>query len=73
MESPIGGRRRVYNAQERLCIDPYKAEYMNTTTPTQRKILAQEQIFPVLFTYWEKRGDDLNTTEEAKRTNVSFI
>jgi hypothetical protein len=37
--NPVGHLIRVYNAQERAAIDPFKTEYMAATTParTSRK------------------------------------
>jgi hypothetical protein len=70
MHPPIGGRRRVYNEQERKAIDPFKDAYMKTETPAERKAIAQIDIFPALFTYWSSIGDDLNTEETKKRIDV---
>lgn len=63
-------RRRVYNDEERKVIDPYKAEYLLTTTPAQRKTIAQALIFPALFTYWSSIGVDLNPDERNRRSDV---
>jgi hypothetical protein len=70
MQPPIGGRRRVYNEQERKVIDPFKDAYMKTETPAERKAIAQIDIFPALFTYWSSIGEDLNTEETKKRIDV---
>ena len=70
MPSP-NGRHRVYNENERKVIDPFKSQYLTTTTPAQRKSLAQAHIFPALFTYWSSVGIDLNPDEMNKRTEVS--
>ena len=71
MSPPVDARRRVYNEQERLLIDPFKAAYMKTESPGERKTIAQIDIFPVLFTYWSSIGDDLNPDEMNKRTEAS--
>jgi hypothetical protein len=71
MTTPIGGRKRVYTEEERKVIDPFKAAYMGTETPAERKTIAQVDIFPALFTYWSSIGIDLNMDETNKRTQVS--
>lgn len=71
MPPPTGGRPRVYNDEERKVIDPFKEEYMKTTSPAERKALAQGLIFPALFTYWSSIGVDLNTEEFDIRMEVS--
>lgn len=70
MPSP-NERQRTYNLYERKVIDPFKERYMNTTTPAERRTLAQAHIFPDLFTYWSSIGIDLNSDERNERTNVS--
>ena len=52
-------------------MDPFKAQYMNTTTPAQRKTIAQSQLFPALFTYWSSQRVDLNDEEMNKRSQVN--
>jgi hypothetical protein len=71
MSPPIGDRPRVYNQQERDVIDPFKADYMKTTTPAERKTLAQGHIFPALFTYWSSIGRDLSPAQIDIRSEVS--
>jgi hypothetical protein len=69
---PIPNERpRTYDKKEREVIDPFKERYMNTTTPAERRSLAQGHIFPELFTYWSSIGIDLNPDEMNKRTDVS--
>lgn len=71
MPPAFGERRRVYNQAERAVIDIYKSQYMQTTTPGERKALAQGKIFPDLFTYWSEKGVDLNASEMNVRSDVS--
>jgi hypothetical protein len=73
MSHPIGGRPRIYNAQERNQIDPYKDDYLKTTSPGERKALAKGKIFPTLFTYWSSIGVDLTPHEMKIREAVSLI
>lgn len=71
MSPPFDARWRTYSPNERRQIDPFKAEYMMTTTPAQRKVLAQAHIFPALFSYWSETGINLNPEEKNKRSEVS--
>jgi len=73
MPPPVGPVRRVFNQQERALIDPFKPEYMNTTTPASRKTIAQVHIFPALFNYWAENGVDLNDEEIQVRSDVSTL
>lgn len=73
MTPPNIVRLRVYNDEERAVINPFKTEYMETTTPGQRKAIAQGQIFPALFTYWSSIGVDLNPIEMNKRQEVRIV
>ena len=73
MAPPLDKRPRVYNENERKAIDPFKVEYMNTTSPGQRKGIAQGKIFPALFSYWSSIGVDLNPSEMDRRSDVSRL
>jgi hypothetical protein len=70
MPSP-NERQRTYDAKERKVMDPFKERYMNTTSPAERRTLAQAHIFPDLFTYWSSIGINLNPDEMNQRTDVS--
>jgi hypothetical protein len=69
----FGKREKAYNEGERTVMDVYKAQYMQTTTPAERKELAQGFIFPALFSHWAGLGIDLNPTEKNKRVEVSIL
>jgi hypothetical protein len=71
MTSPLADRPLVYNEEERKVIDPYKDAYMKSTSPAQRRTIAQVDIFPKLFTYWSKIGLVLTDEEENSRSAVS--
>jgi hypothetical protein len=71
MPTPFLERPRAYSPPERRVMDIYKAQYMQTTTPAERRALAQAKIFPDLFTYWSSIGIDLNPTEKNIREDVS--
>ena len=73
MPPPIGGRRRVYNEEERKVMDPFKEAYMKTVTPAERKSIAQIDIFPALFTYWSSIGEDLSSEATDKKTEVRWF
>ena len=69
MSPPTGVRRRIYNEQERLVINPFKEGYMSAGTPAQRKNIAKE-LFSKLFSYWSSIGLDLETDESNRRQGV---
>jgi hypothetical protein len=71
MTPPLNVHSRVYDKNERKAIDPFKTEYLSTTTPAQRKEMAQGRIFPALFSYWSSIGVDLNPNEMDRRSDVS--
>lgn len=73
MTPPLGVRKKVYNDDERKVIDPFKDDYMKATTPAERKSIAQNLIFPALFSHWSEIGLDLNPEEENTRSDVSSI
>jgi hypothetical protein len=64
---------RAYNDLEREVMDPFKPQYMNTTTPGERKTIAQAHIFPALFNHWSSIGINLTPDEMDLRTDVSYI
>ena len=70
MPPPSTIRCQVYSDEERRLIDPFKEEYMKTTT-SEWKTIAQVKIFPALFTYWSSIGVDLNPGEMDRRSEVS--
>jgi hypothetical protein len=72
MTQPIGVRERFYNKLERKEIDQFKDAYMRTTTPAERKTIAQSDICPTLFTYWSSIGVILTPEEKNKRCEVSI-
>jgi hypothetical protein len=71
MPPPITVRRRAYNEDERLVINKFKEDYMKSTSPAERKTIAQVKIFPAIFEYWSSIGVDLNPAEQDKRSQVS--
>jgi hypothetical protein len=73
MPTPLGRHTRVYDEHERGIIEPFKIDYMKTTTPAERKSLAQAFIFPALFNYWASIGIELNDEEISRRSDVSNI
>jgi len=67
----FGKRPKAYDEGEREAIDKYKVQYMQTTSPSERKALAQGKIFPDLFNVWADRGIVLDATEKNMREEVS--
>lgn len=70
MTQPSTTRPRFYNEAERNVINPFKVDYMKTTTPAERKAIAQIEIFPALFTYWSSIGLVISPAEQDRRTEV---
>jgi hypothetical protein len=62
---PGGCKTRVYNAQERAAIDPFKANYL-----AARKIIAQNHIFLALWNHWVSIGWVLDEGETHFQTEV---
>src|ERR1700679_1153201 len=71
MPPPTGPLKRVYNAQERAVINPFKEDFLNAATPAARKAIAQVHMFPALFNYWDSIGITINDDEMEARSNVS--
>ena len=70
MPPPIDVRPRVYDELEGKVMNPFKNDYMNCSTPAERKAFATSKIFPELFNHWAKIGVNLNSDEMDKRTEV---
>ncbi|KAF8801027.1 hypothetical protein BYT27DRAFT_7216453 [Phlegmacium glaucopus] len=71
---PPGGRlRRVYNVQERAVMDPFKSDYLNATSPSARKTIAQVHIFPALFNYWEGSGQEVDPNKIRAQTEECLV
>lgn len=71
LPGPLTGQQaRVYDEHERAVIDPFKSEYMDATTPAARKLVAQLQIFPAIFHYWESIGEKINDEERQELSKV---
>lgn len=58
----------LYSSEERAVIDVYKEEYLKTTSPDDRKRLAQTKILPAIFNYWSQKEIDI--TDPTARTKV---
>lgn len=68
---PSGHLTRVYNAQERSAIDPFKTQYLEATSPAARKTIAQVHIFPALFNYWSSIVEVFDDEKMYLRATVS--
>lgn len=58
-------RRRVYTAEERGYIDPYKEEYLKAQNKDQRRNVAITKILVPLFTYWKTQGKKRTLEKES--------
>ena len=61
---------RVYNKQERAVIDKFKDKYLEATTSSMRKTIAQLEIFPALFNYWKGIGKIYDNKKTRMKSNV---
>lgn len=61
-----GGRiRGKYTRNERAIIDPFKEQYMKTTTLQERQHVAMNLIYKQLFVYWTQ-NDGMIDADDAK-------
>lgn len=70
---PSGHLTQVYNSQEWNVIDPFKSQYMDTTSPAARKTIARIHIFPALFNYWSGVGQVINDSTMKLQATVHLI
>ena len=68
-----GTTHRVYSAKERKVIDKFKEKYMEATSPTQRKNIAQLEMFPALFNYWKAQGKIYDRQATRVKSNVCIF
>lgn len=62
-----------YSAAERAVINPFRIEYLKTTTPTERKHIATNKILPALFDFWESLNpQDPRIANVKQSATVSF-
>lgn len=64
--------RQVYNKGELEVINKFKDQYMAAPSPGQRKIIAQTQMFPMLFNYWKGKGIIYQNKDLRIKSNVCF-
>lgn len=72
--APVRNQQQVifYTAAERAVIAPFRKDYLNTTTPSQRKYIATRKILPALFSYWETLNpEDPRITDVKQSSTVS--
>lgn len=55
---PVSQQQVIFSAAERAIINPFRPEYLDTTSPAQRKHVAITKILPALFTYWDQNDPD---------------
>ena len=60
----------VYNKQECAVIDKFKDKYLEATTSSMRKTIAQLEIFPALFNYWKGIGKVYDNKKTRMKLNV---
>ena len=58
-----GHLTHIYNSQECAVIDPFKTQYIDTTSAAARKMIAQVHILPALFNHWECIGKAVSGNE----------
>lgn len=63
----------LYTREERAIIDPYKTQYIQATSPGERKRIAQHHILPKIFTYWQGKGIVIDRPEEQTEVLSQLI
>lgn len=63
----------VYSEEELKVIHKYKDKYFDATSPSQRKTVAQLEMFPDLFNYWKANGIIYDNKDLRIKSNVSFV
>jgi len=63
----------VYSDEELKVINKHKEKYLNATSPSQRKSIAQLEMFPDLFNYWKENGIIYDKKDTRIKSNVKFV
>ena len=64
--------RRVYTDKEREVIEKFKEKYLAATSASQRRNIAQLEMFPDLFNHWSSQGIVYNKAETRRKSNVGI-
>jgi hypothetical protein len=64
---------RVYSEDEHTLIDKFKDKYMQACSSTERRTIAQLEMFPALFNYWKDIGKIYNKDETRRKSNVRLL
>lgn len=65
--------KQIYNVHERAILDPFKQEYITCPTPESRKQMFVSRIWPLLYTYWIEKEEEIDGTDVAERAKVMSI
>jgi hypothetical protein len=65
-----GTSHRVYSKEEHQVIDQYKDKYLAANSSTERKNIAQLEMFPDLFNYWKSQGIVYDNEKTRTKANV---
>ena len=60
----------VYDKEERVILNSFKERYMSMS-PSQKKIFAQNIMFPKLFDWWESKGIQYDFDQALEKSKVS--
>jgi hypothetical protein len=63
-------RDSVYSDEEQKVINKHKDKYLSATSPSQRKSIAQLEMFPDLFNYWKAKGIIYDKMDTRIKSNV---
>ena len=68
-----GTTHRVYSAEEHKVIDKFKDKYMEASSASQRKNIAQLEMFPALFNYWKAEGKFYDRQATRVKSDVCIL
>lgn len=67
---PSNIAKQIYNSAERAILDPFKADYIATSTKATRKQFFVSRIWPMIYKYWFEKEGLLTQPEIAARVKV---
>lgn len=69
-----GGKTRgKYTKNERAIINPFKEQYMNAESPSERQHVAMNLIFKQLFLYWTQNDGQISSDDAQVRGEVFYL
>jgi hypothetical protein len=60
----------VYDKEERAILNGFKERYTAMKSPSQKKLFAQNIMFPKLFDWWESKGIEYDFDQALEKSKV---